>query len=47
MRRVDELQLEHAFAGRKILRDMLKREGFSVGRRHVATQMKKMGTEAV
>jgi putative transposase len=47
MRRIDELHLEHPFAGSRMLRDMLKREGFSVGRKHVATLMKKMGIEAL
>ena len=47
MRRIDELQLEHPFAGSKMLLDMLKQKDFSVVRRHVATLMKKMGTEAV
>ena len=43
MRRIDELHLEHPFAGSRMLRDMLKAEGREVGRRHVATLMKKMG----
>jgi putative transposase len=47
MRRIDELHLEHPFAGARMLRDMLKREGFVVGRRHVGTLMKKMGIEAL
>ena len=36
MRRIDELHLEHPFAGSRMLRDMLKAEGRGVGRRHVA-----------
>ena len=44
MRRIDELHLEHPFAGSRMLRDMLKAEGREVGRRHVATLMKKMGS---
>jgi putative transposase len=47
MRRIDELHLEHPFAGSRMLRDMLKREGHQIGRKHVATLMKKMGIEAV
>jgi putative transposase len=47
MRRIDELHLEHPFAGARMLRDMLKLEGVVVGRKHVATLMKKMGIEAL
>jgi putative transposase len=47
MRRMDELHLEHPFAGSRMLRDMLKREGHQIGRKHVATLMKKMGIEAL
>ena len=46
MRRMDELHLEYPFAGARMLRDLLKREGVVVGRRHVATLMKRMGIEA-
>ncbi len=37
MRRTDELHLEHPFAGSRMLRDLLRAEGFKVGRRHVTT----------
>ncbi len=47
MRRIDELHLEHPFAGSRMLRGMLKAEGHDVGRRHVSTLMKKMGVEAI
>jgi putative transposase len=47
MRRIDELHLEHPFAGSRLLRDMLRRDGHTVGRKHVATLMKKMGIEAL
>lgn len=47
MRRMDELHLEHPIAGSRMLRDMLKREGHQVGRKHVATLMKKMSIEAL
>ena len=47
MRRIDELHLEHPFAGSRMLRDLLNREGFGVGRKHVVTLMRKMGIEAL
>ena len=47
MRRLDELHLEHPFAGARMLRDFLRREGVVVGRRPVATLMKRMGIEAI
>ena len=47
MRRIDELHLNHPFAGSRMLRDFLNQEGITVGRRHVATLMKKMGIEAL
>jgi putative transposase len=47
MRRIDELHLEHPFAGSRMLRDLLNAQGHSVGRRHVATLMKRMGIEAI
>src|SRR5450631_4391483 len=47
MRRIDELHLEFPFAGSRMLRDFLSREGFDVGRRHVSTLMKRMGIEAI
>jgi putative transposase len=47
MRRMDELHLEFPFAGSRMLRDLLKAEGFTVGRLHVATLMKRMGIEAL
>ena len=47
MRRLDELHLNYPFAGSRMLRDMLNREGVSIGRRHVATMMKHMGIEAI
>ena len=46
-RRLDELHLEHPFAGSRMLRDLLRREGVEVGRRHVATLMRRMGIEAI
>jgi putative transposase len=47
MRRLDELHLNFPFAGARMLRDMLKLEGFEVGRKHVRTLMGKMGIAAV
>ena len=47
MRRIDELHLEYPFAGSRMLRDFLNREGVEVGRRHVGTLMKRMGIEAL
>jgi len=36
MRWLDEFHLEHPFAESRILRNLLKREGIAVGRKHVA-----------
>jgi putative transposase len=47
MRRIDQLHLQHPFAGSRILRDLLRPEGYAVGRRHVSTLMKRMGIEAL
>jgi putative transposase len=47
MRRIDAIHLEHPFAGSRMLRDLLGREGLQVGRRHVATSMRLMGIEAL
>ena len=47
MRRIDELHLEHPFAGARMLRGLLRQEGIEVGRKHVATLMRKMGIEAL
>jgi putative transposase len=47
MRRMDELHLEYPFAGSRMLRDLLLAEGFTVGRLHASTLMKRMGIEAL
>jgi putative transposase len=47
MRRIDELHLEYPFAGSRMMRDFLNRAGGSIGRRHVATLMKRVGVEAL
>ena len=47
MRRIDEIHLEHPFAGSRMMRDMLRRESLFNARRHVATLMRRMGVEAL
>jgi len=47
MRRMDELHLDFLFAGNRMLRDLLNAEGVEIGRRHVATLMRRMGIEAI
>ena len=47
MRRIDELHLNYPFAGARMLRDMLNREGIQIGRKHVSTLMDKMGIAAI
>ena len=34
---IDEVHLNHPFAGKRVLRDVLRQHGFSVSRKHVAT----------
>jgi hypothetical protein len=46
MRRIDELHLEHPFAGARMLTRLFKREGIAIGRKHVGT-LRKMGIEAL
>jgi putative transposase len=47
MRRIDELHLQYPFAGARMLRDLLRHEGHTVGRRQVATLMRRMGITAI
>ena len=47
MRRIDELHLEYPFAGARMLRDFLTREGVRIGRKHVSTLMRRMGIETL
>ena len=47
MRRIDELHLDHPFAGSRMLRAMLVNEGITIGRTHVRTLMRHMGIEAL
>jgi len=43
MRVMDRLHLDYPFAGSRMLRDLLRQAGYDVGRKHVATLMKRMG----
>ena len=47
MRRIDELHLDHPFAGSRMLRDLLRGEGVQIGRARVITMMRRMGIEAI
>ncbi len=47
MTRMDRLHMEWPFAGARMLRDLLRQEGCTVGRKHVATLMRRMGLEAL
>jgi putative transposase len=47
MRRIDELHRQYPFAGARMLRDLLRQAGRAIGRRQVATLMRRMGVEAL
>nr|WP_319247694.1 IS3 family transposase [uncultured Celeribacter sp.] len=47
MRRIDELHMEYPFAGSRMRKGPLRQEGFTAGRLHVATCMKRMGIQAL
>ena len=47
MHRSDALHLELPFTGSRMLRDLLRGEGYVVGRDHVRTLMRRMGITAV
>ncbi len=47
MRRIDALHLQYPFAGARMRRDLLRQDGHAIGRRHVATLMRRMGITAV
>ena len=47
MRQMDALHLQYPFAGSRLLRDLLHLQGVRVGRKHVATLMRRMGIEAL
>lgn len=46
-RRIDELHKEYPFAGSRMMKGLLRQEGFMAGRLHVATCMKRMGIQAL
>jgi putative transposase len=46
-RLLDELHLDYPFAGARMLRGLLGRQGVSIACRHVATLIKRMGIEAI
>lgn len=43
MRRIDELHMDYPFAGRRMMKGLLRQEGFTVGRVHFVTCMEWMG----
>jgi putative transposase len=47
MRQLDGLHLQHPCAGSRMLRDLLRLQGVHVGRKHVATLMRRMGIAAL
>ncbi|EEX09173.1 integrase, catalytic region [Ruegeria lacuscaerulensis ITI-1157] len=47
MCRIDELHMEYPFAGSRMMKGLLRQEGFTAGRLHVATCMKQMGIQAL
>lgn len=47
MRRIDALHMDHPFAGARMLRDLLRREGHRIGRKRVRTMMARMGIDAL
>ena len=47
MRRINELHLASPFAGARMLRDLLRREGHRIGRKRVRTVMARLGIEAL
>ena len=47
MRRLDELHLDYPFAGSRMLRDLLRADGFEIGRDRVTRLMRVMGIEAL
>ena len=47
MAAMDRLHLDYPFAGARMLRDLLRRQGSAVGRTRVTRLMKKMGIEAI
>lgn len=45
--RIDELRLDHPFAGARMLRDLLRHESHTIGRKRIRTLMTRMGIAAV
>lgn len=43
IQRIDVLRRTYPRAGARTLRDLLRQEGFDIGRKHVATLMDRMG----
>ena len=47
MRRIDVLHMDYPFAGNRMMKGLLRQEGFTAGRLHVATCMKRRGIQAL
>jgi len=47
VRRIDELHMEYPFAGSRMMKGLLRQEGFTAWRLHVATCMTRMGIQAL
>ena len=47
MREIDEIHLKYPFYGSRRIRNELRDRGFTIGREHVRTLMKKMAIEAL
>src|SRR4051794_41850382 len=47
MRRIDELHLDDPFAGRRMLRDLLRGEGVGIGRDRVVSLMRRRRIAAI
>ena len=47
MREIDVLHTDRPFAGARMLRGILRRKGYQIGRRHVGRLMRLMGIEAL
>lgn len=45
--RIDRLHLKYPFAGARMLRDLLRQEGFTAGRKRIGRLMRTMGIEAL
>ena len=47
MQRIDKFHLQRPFAGSRMMRYFLDKEGYKVGRRHVRTLMRRMGIDVL